>query len=230
MMNRYSLNDRTTQSYAFPSCICRYYTTCCICRTNTACCSITLFSNKMNWPPDPKSWSEFPTECLWYLLPGGLFHLIAVPVILGAMATLAWFGLFRPRISTLMIFQAYLLISSMIVNGFWSCIIWGKLYWSVDYTSDFSVFMPIRSSQIDYSWSPEMVGGLNGVTLTQLNLVWASFAIYAWILAFLATRWTITTLSKRQENKSRHATPISRPVYMPFRNSNINPVIDTSPR
>jgi hypothetical protein len=33
-----------------------------------------------------------------------------------------------------------------------------------------------------------------------------------------------------QPNKSRHATPISRPVYMPFRNFNINPVIDARPR
>ncbi len=154
----------------------------------------------MNWPPDPKSWSEFPTECLWYLLPGGLFHVIASPIILGIMLTYGRFAYFRPKISTLMIFQAYLLIFSMIVNGLWSCAIWGKLYWSVDYTSNFSVFMPIRNSQIDYSWSPEMAGGLNGITLTQLNLIWAIFAISAWILAFLATRWTISTLSKRKEN------------------------------
>jgi hypothetical protein len=184
----------------------------------------------MNWPPDPKSWSEFPTECLWYLLPGGLFHVIAVPVILSVMATLGWIGLFRPKISTLMIFQAYLLISSMIVNGFWSCIIWGKLYWSVDYTSDFSVFMPIRRSQVEYSWSPEMAGGLNGVTLTQLNLVWASFAISAWILAFLATRWTTSTLSKRQENKPHRATTTSRSVSMISHDYNPHPAIDARSR
>jgi hypothetical protein len=155
---------------------------------------------------------------------------IAVPVILGVMATLGWIGLFRPRISTLMIFQAYLLISSMIVNGFWSCIIWGKLYWSVDYTSDFSVFIPIRRSQIEYSWSAEMAGGLNGVTLTQLNLVWALFAISAWVLAFLATRWTISTLSKRQENKPHHPTARSRSVDMFSSNYNPNPVTDFRPR
>ena len=31
-------------------------------------------------------------------------------------------------------------------------------------------------------------------------------------------------------NKSRHATPISRPVYMLYRNLNLNPVIDARPR
>mgnify|MGYP007092108871 CR=1 FL=1 len=156
--------------------------------------------------------------------------MIAVPVILGVMATIGWIGLFRPRISTVMIFQAYLLISSMIVNGFWSCIIWGKLYWSVDYTSDFSVFMPIRRSQIEYSWSAEMAGGLNRVTLTQLNLVWALFAISAWVLAFLATRWTISTLSKRQENKPHRATTTSRSVSMISPDYKPNLVIDARSR
>gem|GEM_PF-3555947 len=36
--------------------------------------------------------------------------------------------------------------------------------------------------------------------------------------------------SKDLENKSRHATPISRPVYMPFSTFNLNPVIDARPR
>jgi hypothetical protein len=35
---------------------------------------------------------------------------------------------------------------------------------------------------------------------------------------------------KRPENKSRHATPISRSVYMLYRNSNLNPVIDARSR
>ena len=35
---------------------------------------------------------------------------------------------------------------------------------------------------------------------------------------------------KRSENKSRHATPISRPVFMIFRSLNLNPVIDVRPR
>ncbi len=74
--------------------------------------------------------------------------------------------------------------------------------------------MPIRRSQVEYSWSGEMAGGLNGVTLTQLNLVWTLFALSAWVLAFLATRWTISNLSKRQENKPHRATTTSRSVSM----------------
>jgi hypothetical protein len=48
-----------------------------------------------------------------------------------------------------------------------------------------------------------------------------------------ATISKLSSLRRREAapfNKSRHATPISRPVYMIFRNSNLNPVIDARPR
>jgi hypothetical protein len=121
--------------------------------------------------------------------------------MLGFMMILGWFRISRPKISTLLIFQAYLLISAMIVNGLWSCIIWGRFYWSVDYTSDFSVFMPIRRSQVADFWGAKMTGGLNGTTLTQLNLIWASFAVLAWVIAVFATRWFNPLLVKSKKNK-----------------------------
>jgi hypothetical protein len=34
----------------------------------------------------------------------------------------------------------------------------------------------------------------------------------------------------QESNKSSHATPISRPVYMLSRRFNLNPVIDVRPR
>ena len=34
----------------------------------------------------------------------------------------------------------------------------------------------------------------------------------------------------KKPNKSRHATPISRPVFMPLLSFNLNPVIDARPR
>lgn len=144
----------------------------------------------MNWPPDPKSWFEFPAECLWYLLPGVVFHAIGFIVSLIVIMALGRFISRLPSLSVLTVFHLYLLIFAMIANGVWSCTIWGNLYWSVDYTSDFSVYMPVRRWQVEYSWGPEMSGGLNGITLAQLNLVWAVFALLAWILAACATSWT----------------------------------------
>ena len=184
----------------------------------------------MNWPHDPKSWLDFPTECLWYLLPGLVFHAIGFIVVLFIVMILGWFRIQWPRLSTLMIFQLWLLISAMIVNGIWSCTIWGNLYWSVDYTSDFSVFMPIRRWQVEYSWGPEMSGGLNGITLTQLNLVWTIFAISAWMIALFATRWTCTKLRKPMENKPHRATTSSRSVSTISPDHKPNPMIDARPR
>jgi len=144
----------------------------------------------MNWPPNPKSWIEFPTECLWYLLPGAVFHIAALVISFIAIFALRRLGWYRPPLLTAMIFQGYLLIAGMIASGIWSCTIWGRLYWSVDYTSDFSVFFPISRKLVDYSWGANYSGGLNQITLTGLNMVWLAFAIGAWLLAFAATRWT----------------------------------------
>ncbi len=144
----------------------------------------------MDWPPDPKSWLEYPAECLWYLIPGLLYHaaiLLASPLLIAIVRVLTRY---RPRSSTTLIFQGYLLLAAMIVNGVWSCAVWGHLYWSVDYTADFSVFLPITTNQIEYSWE-QIAGGLNGITLTQLNVIWAIFAASAWLLSFVATWLTI---------------------------------------
>jgi hypothetical protein len=37
-------------------------------------------------------------------------------------------------------------------------------------------------------------------------------------------------MTRIETDKSRHATPISRPVYMLLRCFNLNPVIDARPR
>lgn len=154
----------------------------------------------MNWPYDSKSWLEYPAECLWYLMPGIVYHIIALILSLIAVAMIQFFKFCKPRITTVLIFQGYLLIIAMLVNGIWSCSIWGKLYWSVDYTADFSAFFPITPRKIVYSWGPELSGGLNKISLTVLNLIWAFFAVITWGLAFIATRWT-TQLSRKDHNK-----------------------------
>jgi hypothetical protein len=45
--------------------------------------------------------------------------------------------------------------------------------------------------------------------------------------------WSVLTAQVERNklpNKSRHATPISRPVYMTLSTFNLNPVIDARPR
>ncbi len=86
--------------------------------------------------------------------------------------------------------------------------VWGNLYWSVDYTADYSVFYPITPGLIDYSWGSEMSGGLNGVTLTELNMLWAILAASAWLLAFAATRWTTRFRMKNKGEQVGAGNPL----------------------
>jgi hypothetical protein len=148
----------------------------------------------MHWPPDPKSWSEFPQECFWYLIPGVVWHILALIISVIGIGALRMLTSYRPRFSTVFLFQGYLLAAAMLMNGAWSSLVWGRFYWSIDYTSDFSAFMPIIRNQIEGSWGPIYSSGLKDISLTQLNLIWLIFALGAWLLALVTTRWTCNRL------------------------------------
>ena len=143
---------------------------------------------RMDWPPDPNHWGALPHECLWYLPLGASLHGTALLVTLVIWAILRIAGWWKLRLFGLLLFHTSLLLCAMLANGIWSCTVWGRLYWSVDYVSDFSPFYPIRQSVVDYSWGAEMTGALNGITLTQLNLWWLLFAVLTWTLALMLTR------------------------------------------
>lgn len=174
----------------------------------------------MNWPPTPYTWSEFIPECLWYLLPDGILH-VAIFILSAVIFGIMWrCGVRRlPRFGTLALFQAYLLLIAMIMNGFWSCTIWGRLYWSVDYVSDFSPFYPITSGVIHYSWSEKITGGLNGISLMTLNGVWLVFSSLTWILAALLTRFTLKRIHTKEREPDAATTGInstsSTPTTLP---------------
>src|SRR5262245_60358449 len=102
-------------------------------------------------------------------MPGVVIHGIALGLTLLVAKTLGALGWRRPRTRSILIFHGYLLIAAMVANGFWSCLVWGRYYWSVDYLVDFSAFMPIFPNQVRGSWGPGYDSALNGISLTQLN-------------------------------------------------------------
>ena len=55
-----------------------------------------------------------------------------------------------------------------------------------------------------------MSGGLNDITLTQLNYVWFAFAAVAWFLAFATTRWIMR--SHRHSSGEQGAAPNRYPA------------------
>jgi hypothetical protein len=139
---------------------------------------------------------------LYFALMGAL-HLAIFAVdclILGALAVRQR-GTFLRRVGRFGLFMGLLLIVGSVFNGVWSCIIWGRLYFSTDYTFDFSPFWPISQKTIDAPFG-DMRGELFGVSLFQLQLVWLLFASGTWAVAIVLYR---LVCRRPPANKSLHA-------------------------
>jgi hypothetical protein len=88
-------------------------------------------------------------------------------------------GTFLRRTGRLGLFLGLLLIIGSILNGVWSCVIWGRFYSSTDYVFDFTPFWPITQKMIDSPFG-DLRGQLFGVSLFELQLVWFLFVAGTW--------------------------------------------------
>ena len=137
----------------------------------------------------PYPWSEFPAECLWYFVPMGVLHLAAFVVGCLVISGLAirQRGTFVRRVGRFGLFVGLLLVVGSLANGLWSCLVWGRLYFSTDYVFDFSPFWPITQGLIDAPFG-DMRGQLLGLSLFQLQLVWLLFAASTWAFTIVLYR------------------------------------------
>jgi hypothetical protein len=154
----------------------------------------------------PYPWIEFPHECLLYFAYTVIFHCyifffgcitLAVLGVLAALLTkqlIKQLVIFLRQFARLGFFLAVLLIVGSIHNGLWSCLIWGRLYYSTDYWIDFFPFWPITQSVIDAEFG-DGPGKLLGVSLLQLQLVWLLFASSTWIVTIILYRRICKRLS-----------------------------------
>ena len=135
----------------------------------------------MNTTLHPIPWSEFPTECFWYLAPMSMLHLVvfAAGCLVAVMIPRKQPGTLLRRIGRLGLFIGLLLVVGSLFNGLWSCLLWDRLYHSNDYLFDFTPIWPITWSMIDRPFGNEH-GQLLGVSLFQLQLVWLLFAVGTW--------------------------------------------------
>jgi hypothetical protein len=150
----------------------------------------------------PHSWSEFPAECMLYITIMGLLHLIIFVfgcLLLVAGAIKQRDGFLR-RVGRFGLFMLVLLIVGSIFNGIWSYAVWGRLYFSADYTFDFSPFWPITQKVIDASFGDKH-GELFGVSLFQLQLVWLFFAAGTWAITVLLYRFVSRRLPTNKQSK-----------------------------
>jgi hypothetical protein len=133
---------------------------------------------------------SYPVECFWYWFPlGVIFHGVFFLAGVIAIGTVSIFrrGHFREWFIRWSLFSVSFFVVAGLLNGVWSCVIFGRLYWSADYVSDFSPFRPITQGVLDARFGEE-VGGLLGVSLHQLQAIWLLFAITAWSSGFALYR------------------------------------------
>jgi hypothetical protein len=128
-------------------------------------------------------WSEFPTECLWYLVVAGVWHLFAFGVggvFVGFLPTKQP-GQFRRGMRRLASFLAIFLVVGAFFNGLWSCLIYGRFYESADYLSGFLPFCPLTKFWLEM---PDRSGQLMDVPI-QLQFIWLLFTIATWGITIL---------------------------------------------
>jgi len=101
--------------------------------------------------PRPIPWNEFPAECLWYLVPMSVVHLVVFIVVCSLLAILSWRQankMFR-RIGRFGLFMILLLLVGALFNGFWSCTVYGRFYRSSDYVFGFIPFWPLTDIWVE---------------------------------------------------------------------------------
>lgn len=135
-------------------------------------------------------WSEFPFEFGIYFMFMGMFHLalFAFGCLIFAMLAIRQRGRFLKRVSRLGLFLGLLLLVGSVANGLWSCLVWGRFYYSTDYFFDFSAFWPITQRTIDAAFGTER-GQLFGVSLFQVQIIWLLFAAGTWTATILFYRF-----------------------------------------
>lgn len=128
-------------------------------------------------------------ECAWYWAFMSVVHIVlfALGVAVLALASRSRRGQFRSWFLRWALFSVCLFITAGLTNGLWSCLVFGRLYWSTDYIFDFSPFLPITQRVLDYRFGGQ-AGGLLGVSLLQLQALWLVFSVCAWVSGYALYR------------------------------------------
>ena len=150
----------------------------------------------MNEPYTPYMFSPV-TEFMIYFWFMGLVH--AAVLVAGLILALPFLFRGARRYLTFArgyaVFNLILVLVCAVLNLLWSYTIWGHVYFSTDYVTDFSPFWPITQSYIEAPFG-DMVGRvLPGFTIWHVRGIWFAFAFSAWVTAiFLYSRarrlWT----------------------------------------
>jgi hypothetical protein len=92
-----------------------------------------------------------------------------------------------PSTWNLTLFLILLLSFGIIAEVFWSSCIWGRLYHSTYYVVGYRPFFPITRHELDFEFANRR-GALNGLSLTQVNLIWFAVSTVVWTCTMVTYR------------------------------------------
>jgi hypothetical protein len=117
-----------------------------------------------------------------------LFHLAAFVIGCGVLLVVTpnrrEAGVLKRRMARLALFIALFLIVGSLLNGLWSCLIYGNFYGSADYVFGFVPFWPPTDSFIE---TRDAGGNFTGVSFA-VQIAWLIFSAATWAVAVLIYR------------------------------------------
>ena len=135
-------------------------------------------------------WHDYFAESLLYFVFMGA--IIVIGFVIGSLLLFLLsrksLGILPKRIGHFGLFLLLFLIVGSLVNGVWSCLIYGHIYDSRDYVFDFIPFWPVTMNA-----DPPQVESY-GATLTEVNAIWFAFAIFTWTVTVVLYRLILKKL------------------------------------
>ena len=140
------------------------------------------------------------TELLIYFSLMGIVHAAITVAGLAIASPMLFFNATRYLVFArgYIVFNLILVFVCALLNLLWSYAVWGVVYFSTDYVTDFSPFWPITQHMIDSPFC-DMTGKIfHGLNILHVQAIWLLFAFTAWASTiFLYSRlrriWSIKT-------------------------------------
>jgi hypothetical protein len=139
-------------------------------------------------------WHYYFYECLYHFVIMGTLYVAVffIGSLLLLLFSLKRLTILPKRIGHFGLFLLLFLIVGSLVNGVWSCLIYGHIYDSFDYVIDFTPFWPVTMNP-----DPPRVEGY-GTTLTELNSIWFAFSAFTWIVTLVLYRLTLQKIKVKK--------------------------------
>ncbi|HEY2343554.1 MAG TPA: hypothetical protein VGH90_11010 [Chthoniobacteraceae bacterium] len=126
----------------------------------------------------------------FYLILNGALYLVIFPI--GCIACFffrrAGWPRYWGRVGRFALVLGLLLVVGAGFSVLWTEFVYGRLYYSTDYVSDFFPYLPITQGILDSDFDGEVGGLLSASSVFELEVVWFIFAATTWIVTIWCYR------------------------------------------